>query len=327
MIRRPCPAACLLGCLSIFSGLILGCSPRAGDEPTAAAPEPKPPLQTASQPAPSSQEVAAATYEILDVGTITLVDGTWEGEPPFPGSASVPTAGLEPGLHLAGDLDGDGAEEAAVFLWVNTGGTGIFEHLAVVGRAPDGAPAQIAAVPLGDRIQLRSAAIADGLIVIETVQAGPEDGACCPGQKFRRSFSLTRGGVEELESEDQGRLSLADLSGVEWVLTHWNAEEAVSGEAEVTLVFEDGRIAGKSACNLYSGTVTAGEIPGDLTLSMPMIGTLMACEPSVDAIEQRYRGALEHLQQFRFAAGQLALTWSHQDEWGTMLFTSRPLPE
>lgn len=318
---KPCRTISIPGLIAAIalSVAMSACQSPTGDE-ASSAPEPATRQASISTGPPGIEELANATYGGTDKGEVTLVEGNWEGEPFVKGGASVPAAGLVRDFHLTGDLTGDGADEAVVLLWTNSGGTGIYSYIAAMGRDDSGTPVNLATVLLGDRIQVRSGEIVDGQIVFHVVQGGPGDAGCCPGQKMKRTFALEDDALTEVSAEDMGRQSIADLGGVEWVLTHFKWDEEVPGDTEITLVFDGDRIGGKSACNRYSGSVTEGEMPGDLTVNMPMAGTMMACPPPIDEIERRYLDALQNVTQYSFRAGKLALTWSKDDQWATMLF-------
>ncbi len=273
--------------------------------------------------APTGSELKNLTYVGVTRIPVTLTDGEWHGEPFNPGAASRPSAGLISDFSLTGDLNDDGTLETVVLLWSNSGGSGTFDHLAVVGRDSTGTPLNLATTALGDRVKIRAATIDDGLIVIDVVQVGPDDAACCPGQKFRRTFMLENHTLAEILSEEQGRQSVADLAGVEWILTRFNRDEPLPDGSEVTLRFAGQHISGTSACNRYSGSVIEGNTPGTLTVSGPMISTRMACPPPTDKIEQRYLETLQAIRQYSFIAGKLALTWRKNDQFGTMLFVPR----
>jgi heat shock protein HslJ len=275
---------------------------------------------------PTLAELENLSYEGIDeAGTlVTLTDGEWQGQPYVDGGASRPSVGLVRDFRLTGDLSGNGADETVVLLWSNSGGSGTFDYIAVVGRNESGAPLNLATAALGDRVKIRSATVnAGGMIIIDTVQTGPDDAACCPGQKFKRTFALEQGMLEEVSSKDQGRQSLADLAGIEWVLKQFDHQEALPDNVEVTLSFDADQISGKSACNRYSGSVTVNKTPGKLTVNMPMISTMMACPSPADEIEQRYLNALQAVTQYSFLAGNLVLTWRKDDQFGTMIFTPR----
>lgn len=271
------------------------------------------------RPAPSWQEGANAAYAGVFDEDIVMADGIWVGEPYVEGGASAPRAGLAAGFLLAGDLDGDPSEEAVVLVWSSTGGSGTFDYLAILDRDADGAVINRATAPLGDRVKVRSAAIEGGRVVVDVVQAGPEDAACCPGQKMRRTFALEGEAMQETSTEDEGRLSLADLAG-EWKLLRLGNDEAMPEGIEITLQFQDTTIAGKAACNRYTGSVAPGDSPGSLSLAGPMAMTRMMCPPLLMEWEQRYAAALEGLAQFTFVAGKLVLSWRADDESGTLVF-------
>jgi len=308
--------------------VLSACGPRDGREDSqasavdqgAAAPAAEPVTPTVSaQPAPSWQEAADAAYTGVFDGPVRLRDGTWQGEPYAEGGASAPRAGLADGFLLSGDLDGDAAGESVVLLWSSMGGSGTFDYLAVLDRDASGAVLNRATVPLGDRVKIRSAALEDGRVTVETVQAGPEDAACCPGQKMRRTFTLEGNSMTETSTEDIGRLSLSDLDG-EWKLVRFGADGVVPEDVEITLQFADGAIAGRAACNRYTGSVAAGDVPGDLSLSGPMAMTRMMCQPPLMEWEQRYAQALEGLARYSFVAGNLVLSWRDENGAGSLFF-------
>lgn len=270
--------------------------------------------------APSLEEAAQATYAgLFDGAPIALADGRWEGEPYVAGGASAPRAGLVGEFLLRGDLDGDGVEESAVLLWTSTGGSGTFDYLAVLDRAADGSVLNRATVGLGDRVRVRAAQIAEGRIVLDMVQAGPGDAACCPGEKVRRTFALEGASLVDRGVEPQGRLSPADLSG-EWQLTHFGPGEAVGADIGITLTFDGERIGGSSGCNRYSGAVAAGDAPGTLSVPQPIASTRMACPEPQMAAEQRYLHALANVSSFSFLAGRLVLIWSDGKVGGSLRF-------
>lgn len=254
----------------------------------------------------------------------TLQDGEWTGEPYAEGGAVAPRAGLARDFLLTGDLDGDGAEESVVLVWTSTGGSGTFDYLAVVEHQPDGTVAERASAELGDRVQVRSGRVVDGRVVLDTLQAGPDDAMCCPGQLTRRSFVLENHTMSEFNTEDRGRLSVADLDG-EWALLELNGE-ALPEDVQITAGFEGDQLSGKAACNRYTGRVEGGEMPGDLALAGPMAVTRMMCPPPLMEWEQQYLDALQGLDKFSFVAGQLLLTWSDGDHLGRLRFAVADSP-
>lgn len=271
--------------------------------------------------APTSDELANATYKGIYDQPVTLTDGSWEGEPFEPGAASRPTVGLVKHFWMSGDLDGDGTEEAVIMLWESGGGSGTENYVAAVGRR-NGGIVNLGTALMGDRVQLMEARITDGKIELDVVQAGPEDAMCCPSQKATRVWALDSNVLEEVASEVTGTLSTEDLGGPEWVLTHFNWDETAPAEPEVTMVYEEGRLAGTSGCNRYTAGVEAGETAGDLVVG-PAAGTRMACPEEQMAVEDLFLEQFGAVSGFGFLAGKLGLSWSTEDASGVMLFRPR----
>jgi heat shock protein HslJ len=293
-----------------------GCEPSGNDGPTRVAPQPMAAL--------SLTELRNAAYLIdPDNGPVTLTAGTWRGQPYTEEGTSRPGAGLVDDFLVAGDLNADGTDEAVVLLWTNSGGSGTFDYLAVMSRDEAGKPVNLATAELGDRVQVRAAAIDAGRIVVDIIQTGPNDAACCPGQKMRRSFVLERGVLVEAESQDLGRQSIADLADVDWFLQRFDHDDEVPDGIEITLTFDGERIFGGSGCNRYNGSVVEGRNPGALTTAGPMASTRMACPPPADEIEIRYLQRLQGIEQYSFIAGKLALSWRTNDEFGTLIFANK----
>jgi heat shock protein HslJ len=271
--------------------------------------------------APGWDELASATYRGIGDEPVTLREGVFEGEPFAPGGAARPRVALAPGFHLTGDLDGDGAPEAVVLLSESAGGSGTRVYLALVARR-GGSLANTGTAFLGDRVQVADAAIAGGRIELSVVQAGADDAACCPSHKATRVFAPGAAGLVEVETRPAGRLSLADLGGADWVLSHFDRNDPAPAEPEVTLRLEGEQLVGSSGCNRYFGRARAGEAPGDLEVG-PVGGTRMACPEAVMRVEQRYLAALAGVSKFGFLAGRLALTWSADGAMHTLLFERR----
>lgn len=271
--------------------------------------------------APILEELAEATYRGIYDKPVRLTKGRFEGEPFYPGGASVPTVALVEGFLLSGDLDGDGAEEAAVLLWENSGGSGTRLYIAVVGRE-NGSPVNLSTALVGDRVQTRKGHIEDNRIVLDVVQAGPDDAACCPGEEAIRSWTLKGGTLAEGTPQVTGRLSLADLAGVEWVLRKLSREEEAPAGAEITLVFEGDGVSGFSGCNRYFGGVEAGDMPGDLAVK-GLGGTKKACPEPLMNLETRYLATLGGAVKFSFLGGQLILNSVRDDLYNTLYFAPR----
>lgn len=127
------------------------------------------------------------TYHGIDDGTVTLQDGLWEGEPYAEGGSSRPRAGLVPDFLVHGDIDEDGQQEAIVGLWWSSGGSGTFQYLALLEHTADGAENTFTA-PVGDRVRIEGGAIENGALLLDVIQHGPDEPACCPTQAVTRHY-------------------------------------------------------------------------------------------------------------------------------------------
>ncbi len=95
-----------------------------------------------------------------------------------------------------GDLNGDRREEAVVLSVCNTGGTGNFSE-GFVFSIKAGRPSLVARIPGGDRAYggLRSTHVENGLLIVESNEAGPEGGACCPQFIVTTKYKLGTGKI------------------------------------------------------------------------------------------------------------------------------------
>ena len=126
--------------------------------------------------------------DVVSTGKAQLRNGFFE-ETVVPGSATKTRISL--GKEQAtGDLNGDGAQDAAVVLVANPGGSGTFTYLAAVVNR-NGAAEPIASVFLGDRIIVKSLAIESGKIFATLLTRKPnEPMAAKPTVEVKRMFKL-----------------------------------------------------------------------------------------------------------------------------------------
>ena len=90
-------------------------------------------------------------------------------------------------------------------MWQNSGGTGTFVYIAVMSRV-NGDVTNLATVPVGDRIQIRSGEIANGKIILHVLQAGKDDAMCCPSTLATRNWTLSDGQLTEGPIKETGTL-------------------------------------------------------------------------------------------------------------------------
>jgi heat shock protein HslJ len=302
--------------LALFAAPVVGLAPvwtgasehRGGDSRTNAA--------AASRPAPSWEELAGAIYTgIEDHGPVTLSAGKWEGPPLIEGGASVPALWLSEGFHLTGDLDQDGADEAVVHLTYSSGGTGNFGYLAVMGRE-GGEIVQEAIGLVGDRVQIRAARIDEGSVVLDVLQAGPDDGMCCPRQLATRAFGIQSGKLVETDIKVTGTASLAMLDGTEWVLRKLDGQEGEALPGQATLAFASGKVSGSTGCNQFQGTVSEGESATSLVIG-PLLTTRKACPEPLMTQEHTFLEKLGQTEVFQFLFGDLVLSGAN----GALVFS------
>ncbi len=139
------------------------------------------------------EQLRNAAYRFTDMPDrpVQLTDGVQPRDVNDPAGADYRIAGFVEGGEAAalGDLDGDGADDAAVIITADPDGTGVFYHLFIM-LSDGGQPSQAAETFLGDRVALHALAIANGEISIQMDVAGPDDGACCPSQPASRRYRL-----------------------------------------------------------------------------------------------------------------------------------------
>src|SRR5512140_118506 len=93
------------------------------------------------------------------------------------------------GTVAFGDMTGDGKPEAAVILAENGGGSGVFESLVIM-EFKNGAPYQTGEAELGDRVQVKSVDISQGVTHLDMVVPGPTDPSCCPTLPEKQNYWL-----------------------------------------------------------------------------------------------------------------------------------------
>jgi len=308
MRRIPVLSVCApLGAVCIALGLA-GCGERAPQERL------KPP---GPPPTPTLEQVKAATISGVFDQAITLAGGKYEGQPIEPGAASVPTAALwEPTFNTA-DVDGVVGSEAVAMLSSNSGGSGEFVYLAVFGMR-DGSFANLATVPVGDRVRLQNLWLERGKVVMDVIEAGPNDPACCPTQVTRKTFGMDGGAFKQLSSEVRGVLAVSMLSANEWTLIEIDGQP-LSSDLDAPLIhFETDRLRGFAGCNRFTAPVKE-TAPGDIDIGAAA-AEKKACPPPQMELEQKFLTRLDAVNRYGYLAGQLALTWQDGDRFGTLLF-------
>jgi heat shock protein HslJ len=288
---------------------LAGCG---GKTPPASAPT----VPAGPPPTPTLEQLKSATVTGLFDQAVTLAGGRYEGEPYEPGAASRPGLMLwEPTVHF-GDLDGAEGSEAVALLSATTGGSGEFVHVAVFG-VRDGALANLGTAPLGDRTKVQSLWLEQGRIVMDVVEIGPGDAACCPTQVARKTFGLEGGALKQLSSEVRGVLALSMLGANEWTLVEMDGQPLPAGVDPPLIHFERDAVRGFAGCNRFNATVQETK-PGEIDIG-PAAVTKMACPPPAMDLERTFLAQLDKVNRYSFLAGQLALGWQDGERNGTLL--------
>jgi hypothetical protein len=239
-------------------------------------------------------------------GPVQLRAGRWTGPPGEGGPGSRPTAALVPFLIARGDLDGDGREDAVVFLQTGAGGSGSFLHLAAVLDRPEG-PRPLPAVGIGDRAEVEALEVVGDKVTLDAVVSGPDDALCCPTLRVRRVYAIEGDALREVAGRERGRLHAEALAGTHWRLTRLDAATPVPGNAGIELRFEDGRVAGSGGCNEFHAEVVAG---GRDALEIgPLRTTGRTCPAPVQERERRFLEALGRAHRLGFFFGRLELQY------------------
>jgi heat shock protein HslJ len=257
------------------------------------------------------------TYYGIYEHPVTLTNGRYEGAPFVPQGAARRRVQFAESLYIIDDLDGDGLQEAAVFLTESSGGSGSYTYLAIV-DTDNIHYKNVATQNLGDRVMVRALCFEQGGLELKVVTAGPQEAACCPSLKVHKTYRYAGGKLEEVSSKELGHVTIQDLEG-NWSLTHLARDEPIPAEVKVDIVFAQDRFSGLAGCNRYFGSIK-GKGPRELGFG-PIGATRMMCPEPMMAVEDRYLQALQKVKQFSFMFGQLALSYQDDKGWHTMLFT------
>ncbi len=268
-------------------------------------------------PTPTVDQLRAATVSGVFEAPVTLSGGVYEGEPAEPGAASRPRLQLwESTVHF-GDIDGAEGSEAVAMLSSSGGGSGEFVHVAVFG-VRDGALANLGTAAVGDRTKLQSLWLERGKVLMDVIEAGPDDAACCPTQVARKTYGIEGGEFKQLSSEVRGVLALSMLAANEWQLVEIDGQPLPAGVEAPLIHFERAAVRGFAGCNRFNATVTESK-PGEIVIG-PAAGTRMACPPDKMELEERFLAQLALVNRYTYQAEQLALSWQDKERTGMVLF-------
>ncbi|MFZ5571822.1 MAG: hypothetical protein ACOZF0_15585 [Thermodesulfobacteriota bacterium] len=152
-------------------------------------------------PAPAADRFAdgvlAATYHIEN-RAVKLSNGRAE-QAGVPGSAAKIITEVY-GAPVSGDLNGDGLDDAALFLVQTSGGSGTFYYVAAA-IADNGRVQGTPAVFLGDRVAPKTLSIRNGVVIVSYTDRGPgQSMAVSPAIGRTRYLTLEEGRLKAVKS-------------------------------------------------------------------------------------------------------------------------------
>lgn len=277
-----------------------------------------------SEPLVRDELLRNATYlSQFSDDPVQLAGGQYEA-PAAEGSATR----LRVSFHgfAEGDLDGDGAEDAAVILVEDPGGSGTFWYLhAMVNE--DTTLRDVSWRLLGDRVEVTSVRVDTAVIAVDLLVRRPEEPAVAPPTvPLTRHFVLTDRGLRPLDiGPPTARAAGAEstegtgLAGRAWTLTAIELPDervtpVMTGQGDPTLRFVaemsgdgivSGRFVGTTGCNRILGSFEAG--PGDELSFGPIASTRMVCPEHVMDVESLYRESLQAAESYSAAGGDLTI--------------------
>ena len=145
----------------------------------------------------STDSLRSCLYRSPDWGEFQLTDGVYYRQPQTAQESpeTYTTRLLDP--ILFGDINADGQEDAVVFLATQNGGTGHFVEMAAM-LNQNGKPENVSTISLGDRIIVKGGTIQNGVIRLDLLVHGPNDGLCCPSQAVTWNFQLVDGKLVQI---------------------------------------------------------------------------------------------------------------------------------
>jgi heat shock protein HslJ len=294
----------------LVAALVLGgCSP-VRDIRAPAAPQP-------AAGGLSAESLGNSTYSGIYDQPITLHDGKYEGEPFAAGDTAHPVVELVADAALSGDLDGDGVDDAVVFLVERGGGTGAFVYVAAQ-LNNNGEPVDAGAVRIEDRVQIKSAVVDKGQVLLEAIMPGPGDGACCPTYMVSKRYELQAGRLAEAATPagEPIKISAADLDGSAWRLVELGEGSPAAAGSDITLRFDGDQLSGSGGCNDFTGSYNLGKDNPFTMAIAPPAATMKVCPEPLVGQEAAYFQALEHVSQWGWLYGRLALYFA--DDQGSL---------
>jgi hypothetical protein len=266
----------------------------AASAPTLSVPATATPAPPSAVAEPTDAALRNITYleSFAPSGRAPLVDGE-SREQAAPGSATEVVVTFQ--RSATGDLNRDGAKDAAVVLVVSPGGSGTFYKLAAV-ISDGGGLRHVGSVLLGDRVRINDVTI-EGREIVVAILDRPAGAAFAepPTIPVERRFRLSDGELHELIDE-AGAACATALAGSETPLVIVASPmpgAAVSGAftaSGCSRTFEanvNWRLLALDGSELASGFATGGGVDGPATFEFSV----------TFSVDQEQRGLLEVFEE------------------------------
>ena len=131
-------------------------------------------IEAIDRHAPTPEELASIRYQGLAVGAVTLQAGGWRGA--AVAGAEAPTVALLKDPQLAGDITGNGTNEAVVLLQERRPGLPPQLYVAIVASV-EGRATNVATAPLGSDVLVAGGHAELGQFVLDVVRPAPAPAA------------------------------------------------------------------------------------------------------------------------------------------------------
>ena len=252
--RRAARGVTAAGALLVMAAVLASCDGAADDD--------------RAPPDAVSLEAATIQTENTETGRATLEDGEFR-EPVAPGSASEVVIRLA--QWALGDLDADGAADAAAITIEDPGGSGNFRYLHAILKE-EGELHDADTAFLGDRIRVQGVSIHEGIITVALLDRPPSAPFSeQPSILVIRRFRLVGEALEEIEGISSADAFACDDSlpdaALVVVLSPAGGEEVANGFAVsgCSRTFESNvqwRLLDRAGEELASGFAMGGGVDG-----------------------------------------------------------------
>lgn len=105
-----------------------------------------------------------------------------------------------------------------------------------------------------------------------------------------------------------------NIEGAVWQGFELNTKPLADGMV-ITLELKDGRIAGRSACNRYTGPYEIDTQARSLKVTGPVAGTRMACMPDIMDVENAFTAQIDKVTAYRVDDGPVLVIFAGTDEF------------